>query len=40
LFLGTYNPIRAHLGTEMGGADAMSWEPSVLRDAKEWRGRT
>ena len=28
LFLGTYNPIRARLGIEIGGAHAMSWEPS------------
>jgi alkylation response protein AidB-like acyl-CoA dehydrogenase len=28
LFLGTYNPIRARLGVEIGGAQAMSWEPS------------
>jgi alkylation response protein AidB-like acyl-CoA dehydrogenase len=28
LFAGTYNPIRARIGAEIGGAMAMSWDPA------------
>ena len=28
LFMGTYNPIRARIGVEIGGAGAMTWNPA------------
>ncbi|MGP0029379.1 MAG: acyl-CoA dehydrogenase family protein [Acidimicrobiales bacterium] len=34
LFLGTYTPMRARIGVEIGGGSAMTWDPEVPQGAE------